>query len=134
MRRKSGLRYVSSVEAKRALLYSQQPSIKCICFLSLPGKTSIRRNDASSSPRKICFCYSTYRFRQIANLLATSLCKFFLLEPLWKSSLEAPWVLVVSPVTALMQDQAKMLPRVADVVPVMLLTEEAGDNGSWTRY
>ena len=58
----------------------------------------------------------------------------FLLEPLWKSSPEAPWVLVVSPVFALMQGQAKMLPHVADVVPVVLLTEEAGDYGSWTRH
>ena len=35
-----------------------------------------------------------------------------------------------SPVITLMQHQAKMLPRVAGVMPVMLLTEEAGDNGS----
>ena len=57
-----------------------------------------------------------------------------LLESLGKSSLKAPWVLVVSLAIVLMQDQAKMLRRVADVVPVMLLTEEAGDNGSWTRH
>ena len=36
-------------------------------------------------------------------------------------------MLVVSQVIALMQDQAKMLPHVADVVPIVLLTEEAGD-------
>ena len=41
---------------------------------------------------------------------------------------------VVSSVIALMQDQAKMLPRVPDVVPVMLLTEEAGDYSNWIRH
>ena len=49
---------------------------------------------------------------------------FFLLEPLGKSSAEAPWVLVCSLVIALMQDQAKTLPHIADIVPVALLTEE----------
>ena len=39
-------------------------------------------------------------------------------------------MLVVSTVIAFMQDQAKMLPCVAYVVPVVLLTEEAEDNGS----
>ena len=47
-------------------------------------------------------------------------------------------MLVVSPFIALMQDPAKKLPHVADIVPVMFLTEvaglTAGDNGtsSWT--
>ena len=58
----------------------------------------------------------------------------FLHELLGKSSPEVPWVLEVSPVIALMQDQAKMLPCVADVVLVVLLTEEAGDNDNWTRH
>ena len=46
-------------------------------------------------------------------------------------------MLVVSPLIALMQDQAKKLPHVADV-PVVFLTEEAGltaggnGTGSWT--
>ena len=61
------------------------------------------------------------------------LCASFF-EPPGKSSPESPWVLVVSPVIALMQDQAKMLPRVADVVLVVLLTKEAGDYCSWTRH
>ena len=43
-------------------------------------------------------------------------------------------MLVVNPVIALMQHQQNMLPRVADVVPIVLLTEEAGDNGNWTRH
>ena len=50
-----------------------------------------------------------------------------------KSSLKTPWVLVVSPLTVLMQDQAKKLSSVAGVVPAVLFTEEAGltvgDNG-----
>ena len=54
-------------------------------------------------------------------------------ELLEKSSLKTPWVLVVSPLTVLMQDQAKKLSSVAGVVPAVLLTEEAGltvgDNG-----
>ena len=58
----------------------------------------------------------------------------FLLEPLGKSSLKAPWMLVVSPVIALIQCQARLVPHVADVMPVMLLTEETGDNDSWTRH
>ena len=39
-------------------------------------------------------------------------------------------MLVVSPVIALMQEQAKMLPRVFDVVPIVLLMDEVGDNGN----
>ena len=42
-------------------------------------------------------------------------------------------MLVVSPVIAIMQDNVKMLPCIADV-PIVLLTEEAGDYGSWTRH
>ena len=53
-------------------------------------------------------------------------CASFLLKLLGKSSLKTPWVLVVSPLTTLMQDQAKKLSRVAGVVPAVLLTEEAG--------
>ena len=68
------------------------------------------------------------------NLLdVTTLYKlFFLNRYLRKSSLEAPWVLVISPVIAITQYQAKVLPHVANV-PVVLLTEEARDNGSLTK-
>ena len=58
-------------------------------------------------------------------------CTSFLLELLGKSSLKIPWVLVVSPLTALMQDQAKKLSRIAGVVPAVLLTKSVGDNGGW---
>ena len=69
------------------------------------------------------------------NLLAvTTLYKLFCLNRyLRKSSLEAPWVLVISPVIAITQYQVKVLPRVADV-PIVLLTEEARDNGSLNRH
>ena len=57
----------------------------------------------------------------------------FLLELLGKSSLKTPWVVVVSPLTALLPDPAKKLSRVAGVVSAVLLMEEAGltvgDNG-----
>ena len=64
------------------------------------------------------------------------LCASFLLETLGKSVPTAPLVLVVSPLIALMQDQAKKLSRVAGVVP-LLLTEDTGhmpgDGGDWTH-
>ena len=69
-----------------------------------------------------------YSFQQIANLCISCYhsLQAFWLEPLGKSNTEAPWVLVVSPVIALMQDQAKKLSRIADVVPIVLFMEEAG--------
>ena len=135
--RKSGQHCIGSVDAKRVLLYSCQLYIKCICCQSLPSSTSIRRSDASGSRRKGCFCYSTYRFRQmvIYILAATTMCKPFCLKRyLWQSSPEAPWVLAVRLVISIMREQAKTLFRIADVVPLILLKEDAEDNGSWTRY
>ena len=53
------------------------------------------------------------------------LCASVLLDMLGKSAPKTPLVLVVSPLVALMKDQASKLSRVAGTVP-LLLTEQSG--------